>query len=104
MFIGIPNMSRWKKRPITFITTARLRMKNRSSNSRYRNLTFVARFRGTVVTVSAMCRPFFFACPPSAHACRALVHEKLPQPHEPGNEEAQDRSEEISCVVQLVMR
>src|SRR5579872_1439795 len=83
-------------------------MKNRSSNSRYRNLTFVAKFRGTVVTVSAIFFPFAFVVPrwsrPSTHACRAPSHEEFPQTHEPRYEEAQNRPEEIPGVVQLVMR
>ena len=52
--MGIPNISRCKNRPNMFITTARPRITNKSSNSMYRKVTFVARFLGTGVTVTAM--------------------------------------------------
>src|ERR1035438_8785384 len=53
-FIGIPNISRCKNRPNMFMTTASTRTANRSSNSRNRNVTLVARFLGTGEIVSGI--------------------------------------------------
>jgi hypothetical protein len=66
-----------------FITTARPRMTNKSSNSRYRKVTFVARFLGTGVTVSAMSvsPPLFHQAASksllSANTCRASCDEEF---------------------------
>src|SRR5581483_3142716 len=54
MFMGKPSISRLRKRPKMFITTATARMAKMSSASRPRKVTLVRRFRYTGVTSSAI--------------------------------------------------
>ena len=46
-FIGTPKISRRRNLPITFVSAASPRITNKSSNSRYRNVTRCWRFRWT---------------------------------------------------------
>src|SRR5579883_837095 len=75
MLSGIPATSRCINRPSTFASAAIPRITNRSSNSRYRIVTRVWRFRWTWVMFSAIF---------STHASRAALNEKLGQPQQAG--------------------
>src|SRR5208283_5970729 len=93
--IGRPNISRCRKRPSTFETTAKARIAKRSSASRPRKVTRVLRLRCTGVTSRAIGKPpvliasFASVLDPLGHSPRPVGHKVFGQAQEPGKQQAQ---------------
>src|SRR5579859_4509814 len=90
MFIGRPNISRFRNLPKTFIITATARMANKSSASRPANVTRVRRLRYTGVTSSAI------DASPLGHPGSAVCHEEFRQAEQPRHHQAQAGREKMA--------
>src|SRR5271157_4665841 len=90
MFMGRPNISRFRNLPKMFITTATARMANKSSASRPANVTRVRRLRYTGVTSRAI------DSSPLGHPGSAVCHEEFGQAEQPRYHQAQAGREKMT--------